>query len=65
MHTETSVIRILSAKMNKTEILPGILRGEAKCGIKRTEVEELNNKKYGFISTDLSPVLSIQQKTIG
>lgn len=64
MHTETSVIRILSAKMNKTEILPGILRGEAKCGIERTEVEELN-KKYGFISTDLLPVLSIQQKTIG
>lgn len=50
--------------MNKTEILPGILRGEAKWGIERTEVEELN-KKYGFISTDLSPVLSIQQKTIG
>lgn len=50
--------------MNKTEILPGILRGEAKCGIERTEVEELN-KKYGFISTNLLPVLSIQQKTIG
>lgn len=64
MHTETSVIRILSAKMNKTEIFPGILRGKAKCGIERTEVEELN-KKYGFISTDLSPVLSIQQKTTG
>ena len=64
MHTETSVIRILSAKINKTEILPRILRGEAKCGIERTEVEELN-KKYGFISTDLLPALSIQQKTIG
>ena len=59
-----SVIRILSAKMNKTEFCPGFLGEKQSVESERTEVEELN-EKYGFISTDLSPVLNIQQKLRG